>query len=172
MSSNAKRLVRFFSEQTYNNHGYLDDNLKTTPTSIELSHSITARKNFLTQISVLAEEKIDQSEQEAKQISEVLKQPIFTRVFSVQEDEPDITKSNVLIETIISDENRTASGLPTHRSIKPGTQRFRWNILFNILVWLVVPLPFWIPFVSNQIAIYLLPTIQGVFVLMWISTYR
>ncbi|CAF4745636.1 unnamed protein product [Rotaria socialis] len=34
-------------------------------------------------------------------------------------------------------------------------------------VWLIVPLPFRIPFVSNTIAYYLLPSIQGVFVFMW-----
>ncbi|CAF4076685.1 unnamed protein product [Rotaria sp. Silwood2] len=51
--------------------------------------------------------------------------------------------------------------------MKTGSQRFRWNLLFNFLVWLIMPLPLWIHFVSNNLAYYLLPCIQGVFVFMW-----
>jgi hypothetical protein len=28
-----------------------------------------------------------------------------------------------------------------HREIKNGRQRLRWNLLFNILVWIICPLP-------------------------------
>jgi hypothetical protein len=54
-----------------------------------------------------------------------------------------------------------------HREVKTGRQRFRWNLVFNILVWIICPLPLWLPFVSNQIAIYLLLSLQGIFVLIW-----
>jgi len=56
----------------------------------------------------------------------------------------------------------------THREIKTGRQRFRWNILFNVLVWIICPLPLWLPFVSNNLAIYILPSIQSIFVLIWL----
>ena len=55
-----------------------------------------------------------------------------------------------------------------HREIKSGRQRFRWNLIFNVLVWIICPLPLWLPFVSNQVAIYLLPGIQSIFVLIWL----
>ena len=54
-----------------------------------------------------------------------------------------------------------------HREIKSGRQRIRWNLLFNVLVWLICPLPLWLPFVSNRLAIYCLPTIQALFTLIW-----
>ena len=49
-----------------------------------------------------------------------------------------------------------------------GKQRFRWNLIFNLLVWIIVPLPLWMPFVSQTVAVYLVPSIQAVFVMMWI----
>jgi hypothetical protein len=55
-----------------------------------------------------------------------------------------------------------------HREIKNGRQRCRWNLIFNLLVWIICPLPLWLPFVSNQLAIYLLPSIQSSFVLIWL----
>lgn len=48
-----------------------------------------------------------------------------------------------------------------------GKQRFRWNLLFNVLVWLIIPLPVWLPFVDQTVAMYLIPSLQGLFVLMW-----
>jgi hypothetical protein len=36
----------------------------------------------------------------------------------------------------------------THREIKSGRQRFRWNLIFNVLVWIICPLPLWLPFIS------------------------
>lgn len=56
-----------------------------------------------------------------------------------------------------------------HREIKSGRQRFRWNLLFNALVWIICPLPLWLPFVSNGLAIYLLPSIEIVFALIWLT---
>ncbi len=55
-----------------------------------------------------------------------------------------------------------------HREIKSGRQRLRWNLIFNVLVWIICPLPFWLPFLSNQVAVYLLPSIQAVFVFIWL----
>ncbi|CAF3311343.1 unnamed protein product [Rotaria socialis] len=60
------------------------------------------------------------------------------------------------------------TGLTFHRDIKEGSQRFRWNLLFNILLWIIVPFPLWIPFISNRIAYFIIPSIQAVFVGMWI----
>ncbi|CAF3431929.1 unnamed protein product [Rotaria sp. Silwood1] len=53
------------------------------------------------------------------------------------------------------------------RNITNGRQRFRWNLMFNVLVWLICPLPIWLPFISNKIAIFLLTSIQCIFVLIW-----
>ncbi|UJR27633.1 hypothetical protein I4U23_008914 [Adineta vaga] len=55
-----------------------------------------------------------------------------------------------------------------HHDIKSGQQRFRWNLLFNLLVWIICPLPLWLPFVSNELAIYILPSIQCIFVIIWL----
>lgn len=55
-----------------------------------------------------------------------------------------------------------------HRQLKPGRQRLRWNLIFNILLWILCPLPIWLPFLSNDLAIYLLTSIQCVFVSIWL----
>jgi hypothetical protein len=54
-----------------------------------------------------------------------------------------------------------------HREMKSGRQRFRWNLIFNVLVWIICPLPIWLPFLSNQLSIYLLTFIQFIFVFIW-----
>ena len=48
-----------------------------------------------------------------------------------------------------------------HKPIKRGKQRLRWNLMFNLLVWLIVPMPLWLPFVSQTVAIYLIPSVQA-----------
>ncbi len=55
-----------------------------------------------------------------------------------------------------------------HRPMKMGKQRLRWNLLFNVLVWVIVPLPLWAPFVDSTVAMYLIPAVQAVFTLMWV----
>ncbi|CAF1180235.1 unnamed protein product [Adineta steineri] len=87
-----------------------------------------------------------------------------------------------LPETELPEQRPTISSLPithvsipisettvpiNHHEIKDGRQRFRWNLIFNVLVWIICPLPFWLPFLSNKAAIYVLPSIQGTFVLIW-----
>jgi len=58
--------------------------------------------------------------------------------------------------------------IPTvHREIKSGRQRFRWNLIFNVLVWIICPLPIWLTLVSHKLAIYILPSIQFIFTFMW-----
>lgn len=60
--------------------------------------------------------------------------------------------------------------IPTanHRAIKTSRQRCRWNLVFNLLVWIICPLPLWLPFLSNEVALFLLPSIQGIFILIWL----
>ncbi len=77
-----------------------------------------------------------------------------------ESDKPDTPGKN-------SDKSEPLSTLE-HRPMKMGKQRFRWNLLFNVLVWLIVPLPLWAPFVSSSVAMYLIPGIQAVFTLMWV----
>ena len=66
------------------------------------------------------------------------------------------------------EENCQFLSVVEHKPMKTGTQRFRWNLLFNVLVWLIVPLPLWMPYIDNDVALYLIPSLQTVFVLMWV----
>ena len=51
---------------------------------------------------------------------------------------------------------------------KTGRQIFRWNLIFNLILWIVIPLPIWLPFVSQEISFYVLPSIQGAFSVFWV----
>ncbi|CAF4646028.1 unnamed protein product, partial [Rotaria socialis] len=158
MRPNPKTLVRFFSEQGHQNNGYINEENETNkilPSSHKqyfpepIEHDQPSKMNFFRQLSSQAEQK--------------LQDLVISSVKSILEDKHDDAKINShkpphsIIET----------GQGSHREMKSGSQRFRWNLLFNLLVWLIVPLPFWIPFVSNKLAYYLLPSIQGLFVFMW-----
>jgi hypothetical protein len=81
-------------------------------------------------------------------------------------------KNDIIINSSKISQTGSEMGLASHRPMKEGSQRFRWNLLFNVLIWLIVPLPFWLPFISNSIAYYVLPSIQGVFVFMWTGNCR
>ncbi|CAF1663763.1 unnamed protein product, partial [Didymodactylos carnosus] len=129
--------------------------------SIEHAHQHT--KNRFRQLTSHAEAETDNLEKEAQHVSEILKRS------KQKEDQADINNSDIVVASSISPHTLVETGLTSHRGMKSGSQRFRWNLLFNLLLWLIVPLPFWIPFVSNRLAYYLLPSIQGVFVLMWTS---
>ena len=52
---------------------------------------------------------------------------------------------------------------------KEGNDRLRWNLLFNVLLWTIIPLPLWLPFVSMHIAINLLPLLQILFMICWVT---
>ena len=122
--------------------------------------------NFIRQISLKAEQDIDASEQHAQYMSDILQDAKFMRVESLNENEKgrnDTIISNIEPSIIIE------TGLTYHRDLKNNSQWFRWNLLFNIIVWLIVPLPFWLPFISNTVAFYVIPSIQAVFIFMWIS---
>ena len=148
--SNLKKLHRYLSEPTYQNYAYVvDENGQVPPPATK--------------------PKLDRLEQQAQDVADTLQKPIFTRVISLQEDKKDINESNVIIQSPAAAQTIVETGLATHRQMKPGKQRFRWNLLFNLLILIIVPLPFWIPFVSNTVAIYLLPSIQALFIFMWIS---
>ena len=132
-----------------------------------IGHDQPFKKNFLRQISSIAEEKINNSEENAQHMSEVLANPKFTHVTSINEDEPD--NKNIIISSEIPPHTIIETGLTFHRKMKQGSQWFRWNLLFNLLLWLIVPFPLWIPFISNRVAYFMIPSIQGIFVAMWIS---
>ncbi|CAF4572351.1 unnamed protein product [Rotaria sp. Silwood1] len=125
----------------------------------------TRGKNFIRQISVQAEKKIDRLEQEGQFVNEILRTPIFPRLRSVDKNTDINHHTNIIIEPV-SQHTIIETGIK-HVEMKSGSQRIRWNLLFNLLLWLVVPLPCWIPFVSNQVALYIIPSIQGVIVFMW-----
>jgi hypothetical protein len=174
MQANSKTFDRSVSEpvgQTQSNVNQENGNMKRVPrpndhVQLRIKHDHLPKKNFARQISLLAEEKIDELEEDAQRVSDTLQDSNFMRITSICEDEPiknDIVISSIAPPAIIE------THLPSHRDIKAGSQWFRWNLLFNLLVWLIVPLPFWIPFVSNRVAYYMIPSIQGVFVSMWTS---
>ena len=159
MTTNSRKFVRFLSEQYHHNYGYINEEnnkFEYIPMPIKI------KRNLVRQFSPRTEQKLNQLKSDSQQLSETLENPIFTRVTSIEEDKLSNiipSSSHITIET----------GLNYHRDIKDGSQRFRWNLLFNLLLWLIVPLPLWIPFVSNTVAYYLIPSIQGLFVVMWIS---
>ena len=42
-------------------------------------------------------------------------------------------------------------------TIKEGRQRLRWNLLFNLMLWAIIPIPIWLPFVSMDVSYWVLP---------------
>ncbi|XP_040563440.1 uncharacterized protein [Lepeophtheirus salmonis] len=47
-----------------------------------------------------------------------------------------------------------------------GSQRLRWNLVFNICIWILITIPFWLPFVPKlnlSIVLYVLLGLQGAF---------
>ena len=163
MTGNQKQYARFFSEPYHQNYGYInDDNGK--PEYFE--KPIIFNRNFLRQFLPHSEENGD-----FQRLTEIPEKAIFTGVSPSKEDQlfNKTVDNNILSSS--SSHTIIETGLNDHRDIKGGSLRFRWNLLFNLLLWLIVPLPFWIPFVSNTVAYYLIPSIQGLFVAMWISKY-
>jgi hypothetical protein len=165
MTPNPKKLVRFFSEQHHQNNDYINEENNISEYSQLL---IKTNRNFFRQFSPQTEQKIDRFISGVQRLSNLLEKPIFTGVSSIQEDQLFIKNVDVIIPSSLS-HTIIETGLNYHRDIKGGSQRFRWHLVFNILLWLIIPLPFWIPFLSNKVAYYLLPSIQGVFVAIWIS---
>jgi hypothetical protein len=58
----------------------------------------------------------------------------------------------------------------TNGKVKVGKQRLRFNLIFNLLLWILVPLPFWLQYVVpfRELALWILFSIQGSFLLFWI----
>lgn len=167
--SYQKKLFRCISEPTHDNYAYIvDDNNDNNPWRKSFFEQNKDKKmNLFRQISSKAKQKIDQPEKQAQDVGEILQKPMFTKITWLEEDN---RQNNAIIQSFNSAHTTIIeTGLTTHRQIKKGKQRFRWNLLFNLLLFIVVPLPFWIPFVSNSLAIYLLPSIQTFFVFIWIG---
>ena len=160
---NPRILRRFYSEQGNKSYGVLyeedDANKSIRPST---------KKYFLAPTKHDREPTKDISSQQTSQNGNKSATLPTTPVILNLEDE----KNDSIINSAKIAQTGHGMGLASHRPMKEGTQRFRWNLLFNVLVWLIVPLPFWIPFISNSIAYYLLPSIQGVFVFMWTSMFR
>ena len=165
MTSNPKILGRFFSEQGHQNYGYIsteNEIKKIYPSSLKhYLRTPIGYRPFTSQI----DDKINIFGKIIQYDNDILKEPTLTRIISKEVDQI----NDVVVPSSISPHVVVERDLNDDRNVKIGSQRFRWNLLFNILVWLIVPLPLWIPFVSNSLAYYSLPCIQGVFVLMWIS---
>ena len=51
---------------------------------------------------------------------------------------------------------------------KEGNKRLRWNLVFNLLLWTVIPLPIWLPFVTPSMALNILILIQITFMMCWL----
>ena len=52
---------------------------------------------------------------------------------------------------------------------KEENKRIRWNLVFNVLLLTFVPLPLWLSFVSEDIAMIILPGIQILFMTCWLT---
>ncbi|CAF1084614.1 unnamed protein product [Adineta steineri] len=172
MQVHPTKFGRFFSEPgDYSQSNLSQENDNTTSTSRQtvhlrppIKHDQLPKKNFLSQLSWEAEQKIDKLENDANRVSDALQDSRFTRVTSICEDE---TNHNDIVISSIKPHTIVETGITSHRDMKSGSQWFRWNLLFNLLLWLIVPFPLWIPFVSNRVAYYMIPSIQSVFVAMW-----
>ena len=53
--------------------------------------------------------------------------------------------------------------------IKETNKRIRWNLVFNVLLVTIVPLPLWLSIVSEDIAMMILPGIQILFMTCWVT---
>ena len=51
---------------------------------------------------------------------------------------------------------------------KEGNDRLRWNLVFNILLLTVIPLPIWLPFASMELAVNILPILQMLLMSCWL----
>ena len=51
---------------------------------------------------------------------------------------------------------------------KEGNDRLRWNLVFNILLLTVIPLPIWLPFVNMELAVNILPILQMLLMSCWL----
>ena len=52
-----------------------------------------------------------------------------------------------------------------------SSQRFRWNLLFNFIIWILLSLPFWIwyiPGLKSMMCVWILIGIQGTFQLFFV----
>ncbi len=165
-----RKHLRCSSESASENYSYAQDekNEKETPLP-STERDEHSKINFVHYISAKAEEKADRSEAQIRRTSIMLEQPAFTHIVTLGEDQSNSKNDDIIISSTVSPSAIIDMGANLHRDIKPGSQRCRWNLLFNFLIWLIVPFPLWIPFISNTTAYYVLPSIQGVFVLIWIS---
>jgi hypothetical protein len=169
MATHPRKFMRFLSEQYHNNYGYTNgENDKFD--NIQIASK--TNRAFYRQLSPKTEQKIDQIKIDLQHLCDIFEKPKFTPISSLQDEElsdESVDNTNSIISPSSSSHTTIETGLTCHRDMKTGSQRFRWNLLFNLLLWLIVPLPFWIPFVSNKVAYYLVPSIQAVFVTMWMS---
>ena len=62
-----------------------------------------------------------------------------------------------------------SSNKSTETHIKEDNKRLRWNLVFNVLFLTIVPLPLWLWFVSEDIAMIILPGIQILFMTCWLT---
>lgn len=177
MTANPKAFGRFFSAPNGPNLGNIskeNGNTNVVPRTVEdfrinIEPAPPRKRSFFHQMSSVAEQEIDGSEEGAQLMSDILQDPRFMRITSVLEDESD--NKDIVISSEAPPKTMVETCLTFHRDLKPGSQWFRWNLLFNLLLWLIVPFPLWMPFVSNRVAYYMIPSIQGVFILMWTSEY-
>ena len=55
------------------------------------------------------------------------------------------------------------------KDLKEGNKRLRWNLVFNVLLLSIIPLPLWLPFVSMDLAVSVLAVVQVVFMVCWLT---
>lgn len=50
---------------------------------------------------------------------------------------------------------------------KRANSKFRWNLLFIALFWIILPVPIWLPFIYPYTSALLLTSVQCIFLLIW-----
>ena len=104
---------------------------------------------------------------------------MMTRGSEIEGDKSEKTTNvneNKGIASIKEDLKETPFGKRTTLKSSPSNDCLRWNLVFNLLIWAVIPLPLWLPLVTPLVASYLLPSLQLFFALCWlvvnISSWR
>ena len=144
--------------------------MTTSSSSLESLSPIVANRCTAQFVSTLLRHQARSTENE-----EVPEQPciVYSRQNSAMASTSSIVEavSDFNIATQIQETNLRSGGdveLGETSDQKAGRQLFRWNLIFNVILWIIIPVPLWLPFVSQEISFYLLPIIQGAFSLLWI----
>lgn len=162
----SKQFRRYLSDEGYKNYSYVfdEEEKQWQKKSSEMPQS---KKQFIPGAVI---SRISSTENDYRK---------HTRLRETLNGSPIVAATKIQLENENVYFNQSSPGIIENTSIEKGfykkskssSQRWRWNLIFNLLVWIIVPLPFWVPYITYKVASYMLVSIQAVFVFMWMSTY-